>query len=229
MARLPKPHKCEYCNKGFSLESSLFVHVCEPKRRFLAKNQRHVVLAFDVFQRFYALNYRGSKPKTYEEFVRSPYYTGFVKFGSFLANVNPLYPQRFIDYVIKSGLKLELWYDEKLYDRYVVDLIKNESVETALERAVDHMIIWSKEAECNWNDYFLLVSPNRFAFDTKDGKISPWLSLNSESGKRLLKRLNDDQLNLINSIMDIDFWLSKFKRCRADYELVRQIINEAEL
>ena len=44
-----KPFVCEYCGHGYTQEKTLFVHVCEQKRRALAKTERHVVLGFDTF------------------------------------------------------------------------------------------------------------------------------------------------------------------------------------
>ena len=122
-----KPFVCQYCGHGYTKEKTLMVHVCEQKRRALAKTERHVVLGFDAFNRFFKMSQNLKGEKTYADFCKSPYYNAFVKFGSFVSNVNPLYPDRFIDYVIRSGVKLDHWCRDELYDSYVVDLIKTES------------------------------------------------------------------------------------------------------
>ena len=229
VASKTKPFVCQYCGHGYTKESTLIVHVCEQKRRALAKNERHVVLGFDTFNRFYKIsqNYRGDK--TYEDFCRSPYYNAFVKFGSFVSNVNPLYPEKFIEYVIKSGVKLDHWCRDELYDSYVVDLVKREPVEVALERSIKHMMMWAEDNNSVWNHYFLYVSLNRATFDVKDGKVSPWLILNSPTGKEMLKKFSDEQLLAISNIMDVPFWLKKFKQLPADVELVRQVVKESNL
>lgn len=220
---------CQYCGHKFSRESTLAVHVCEQKRRHLAKTERHVVLAFDTYNRFYKLTQNSKGDKTYEDFAKSPYYNAFIKFGSFVSNVNPLYPDRFIDFVVTSGVKLDHWCRDELYDKYVVDLVKRERVETALERSISHMMSWGESNNSVWNHYFLYVSLSRATYDIKDGKISPWLILNSATGKEMLKRFNDEQLTAISSIMDVPFWLKKFKQLPADVELVRQVVKESNL
>lgn len=224
-----QPYTCQYCSTKFSKEKTLAVHVCEQKRRALAKSERHVVLGYDTYNRFYKLTQNSKADKTYEEFARSPYYNAFIKFGSFVSNVNPLYFDKFIDYVIKSGVKLDHWCRDELYDKYVVDLIKTEPVEVALERSIKHMMDWAEMHQSVWNHYFLYVSPSRFMFDVKDGKISPWLVLNSNNGKKLLKTLNDEQLSAISNIIDPQFWVSKFKKLPADVELVRQVVKESNI
>lgn len=220
---------CQYCNHSFSKEKTLFVHVCEQKRRALAKSEKHVLIGFETFNQFYKINQNFNGNKTYEEFARSPYYNAFVKFGSFVSNVDPLYPDKFINYIVTSGVKLDHWCRDELYDKYVVELIKKELVETALERSIKHMMSWGETNNVLWNHYFLYVSLSRATFDIKDGKISPWLILNSNNGKDLLKKLNDEQLSSVSTILDLPFWLAKFKKLPDDVELVKDIVKESKI
>ena len=220
---------CQHCKNTFTKEKTLAVHVCEQKRRHMARTERHVVLGFDTYNKFYRLTQNSKQDKTYDDFAKSSYYNAFVKFGSFVSNVNPLYPDKFINYVVTSGVKLDHWCRDELYDKYVIDLIKNENVETALERSIKHMMEWGGNNQAQWNHYFLYVSLSRAVFDVRDGKVSPWLILNSKNGKDMLKKFNDEQLVAIGSIMDLPFWLNKFKRLSADTELVRQVVKESNI
>jgi hypothetical protein len=220
---------CQHCKNTFTKEKTLAVHVCEQKRRHMARTERHVVLGFDTYNKFYRLTQNSKQDKTYDDFARSSYYNAFVKFGSFVSNVNPLYPDKFINYVVTSGVKLDHWCRDELYDKYVIDLIKNENVETALERSIKHMMEWGENNQAQWNHYFLYVSLSRAVFDVRDGKVSPWLILNSKNGKDMLKKFNDEQLLAIGSIMDLPFWLNKFKRLSTDTELVRQVVKESNI
>ena len=115
---------CTYCGKSFTRERTLQVHLCEPKRRFLQKNEKWVQNAFMVFQRFYEIHQRTSKPKTYEEFCSSQYYNAFVKFGRYMMHINPLYPQKYIDYIVMSKVKLDHWARDDLYEKYLIDTLK---------------------------------------------------------------------------------------------------------
>ena len=152
---------CQFCKSSFVKEKTLIVHVCEQKRRALAKSEKHVVLGYDTYNRFYKKTQNAKHDKTYDEFARSPYYNAFVKFGSFISNVNPLYPDRFMDYVVMSGVKLDHWCRDEVYDQYVIDLVKKESVETALQRSISHMMLWADDNQAQWNHCFLYVSLSR--------------------------------------------------------------------
>lgn len=220
---------CQFCKSSFVKEKTLIVHVCEQKRRALAKSEKHVVLGYDTYNRFYKKTQNAKHDKTYDEFARSPYYNAFVKFGSFISNVNPLYPDRFMDYVVMSGVKLDHWCRDEVYDQYVIDLVKKESVETALQRSISHMMLWADDNQAQWNHYFLYVSLSRACYDIKDGKVSPWIIFNSANGRAMLKKFNDEQLNAINSVIDPTFWINKFKKLPADAELVKQVVKESNI
>jgi hypothetical protein len=225
-----KPYVCKYCNTGYTREKTLAVHMCEKKRRALQKDEKRVRYGFYAFQRFYEKSMNIKNTKTYEEFCSSQYYNAFVKFGSFLNNVQPLYPEKYIDYVVTSGVKLDHWCREEMYQKYAIELIQKEGVETALERSVTTMMEWAADQEdAPWNHYFYYVSLNRAVWHIKDGKMSPWLLLNCKSGKEMLSKFNDEQLNMIFHIVDPSHWALRFKRQPKDVDLVREIVKESNL
>ena len=224
-----KAYTCEYCGKGYTKESTLLAHMCEPKRRWLQKDEKRVLVGFHAFQRFYKLSAGHKNEKTYDEFVKSSFYNAFVKFGSFVNNVRPLYPDKYIDYVVTSGVKLDHWCKDEMYEKYANELIRKEGVETALERSINTMIKWAEENNSVYNHYFLYASTNRITWDIKDGKISPWLVLNCNSGKEALSKFNDEQLNMLTYVLDPSHWAIRFKRQPKDVELVKTVAAEAKL
>ena len=52
-------------------EKTLAAHMCEPKRRWVQKDEKRVRHALYAFQRFYKLSAGSKKEKTYEEFAKS--------------------------------------------------------------------------------------------------------------------------------------------------------------
>lgn len=210
-------------------EKTLAAHMCEKKRRWLQKDEKPVRYGLYAFQRFYALSAGTKKEKTYEDFTQSPYYNAFVKFGSFVNNVRPLYPEKYIDHVVTSGVKLDHWCRDEMYEKYAVELILKEDVTTALERSVKHMVEWAEEKNSAWNHYFNYVSTNRAVWDIKDGKISPWLILNCCTGKEMLSKFNDEQLGLVYHVINPEHWALRFKRQLKDVELVKEIVKESKL
>ena len=222
-----QPFNCVHCGKKFMQEKTLYAHMCEPKRRAMQKDEKRVQAGFFAFNRWYKLTQNAKKDKTYEEFCKTAYYNAFVKFGSFVNNVMPLYPDRFIDYVIKSGVKLDHWCRDELYETYLFDMIKIEPVESAVQRSIQHMMEWGDASGAQFNHYFNYVNLNRAVHDIRNGKMSPWLILNCRSGKELLQKFNDEQLDIIAPAFDLPYWLKKFKQVPADVAMVVEICKEA--
>jgi hypothetical protein len=224
-----KPFVCQYCKQGYSKESTLITHVCEQKRRHLQKDDKAVRIGYDAFNRFFKLSQNSKGDKSYEEFAKSPYYTAFVKFGSYVSNVNPLYPDHYIDWVIRSGVKLDHWCRDALYEKYVLELIHTESADVAVERSIKYMQKWAEEQGSLWNHYFKYATTNRAMFDIKDGKISPWLLLNSPSGKEMLNTFDDFQLNAIAAVIDPQVWVKRFKSDRDGLDLIKTVVKQGNL
>jgi hypothetical protein len=50
-----QPFNCVHCSKAFMKEKTLVAHMCEQKRRHLARTDKHVQIGYAVFVRFYEL------------------------------------------------------------------------------------------------------------------------------------------------------------------------------
>lgn len=223
---LDQPYNCVHCGKSFMKEKTLVAHMCERKRRALQQSEKRVQAGFMAFNRFWQLTQNAKVPKTYDNFADSSYYNAFVKFGSFINNVGPLYPEKFVDYVIKSGVKLDHWCRDELYEKYLYEMLKVEPVESAVQRSLQTMMEWGDDHKAEFSHYFNYVSLNRAVSDIKNGYISAWVILNTNAGQTMLKNMSDEQLEMISPALDVPYWLRKFKEVPADVALVKEICRE---
>lgn len=224
-----QPYKCVHCNKSFMQEKTLVAHMCERKRRALQRDEKRVQAGFMAYNRFWELTQNSKKPKTYDEFADSSYYNAFVKFGSYINNINPLYPDKFIDYVIKSGEKLDHWCRDKIYEKYLYETLKTEPVESAVQRTLQTMMEWADEHNANFVHYFDYASLNLITNDIINGRISCWVVLNCPSGKAAIQKMSDEQISIIAPVLDVKYWLRRFKERPADTALVLEICDEIGL
>ena len=221
-SRTSLENKCKWCDKTFMSERTLSAHMCVKKRRWADKDLTHTRLAYRVFQKFYELNTTASKPKTQEDFVRSQYYEGFVKFGRSCVTNEYLNPEQFAEWLIKEGKKLADWSKDKLYDDYLLHYVKKEPGMKALERTIIYLDNWSKENNIDWTDYFKEVSTPRAIHDLRSAKVSPWVLYLCDTGDDLLTRLNDEQVVMIQHIIDATFWMKLFAQNKEEVAEVKK-------
>ena len=100
---------CQYCLKTFKRASSLFSHMCNPKRRFNARSEKSVKLAMVAFGKFYQYTHNRITIKNFDDFDKSPYYNGFVKFGHYMVNTHCINTEEYTKWVLKSGIRLDSW------------------------------------------------------------------------------------------------------------------------
>ncbi len=105
-------------------------------------------------------------------------------------------------------------------------MLKVEPVEAAVQRSLQTMMEWGDESNANFAHYFNYVSLNRAVHDMLNGRISPWLVLNSVSGKTMVSKMSDEQLSMIAPVFDVKFWLKKFKEAPADVLMIQELCRE---
>ena len=146
-----------------------------------------------------------------------------------MMHISPLYPEKYIDYVILSKIKLDHWARDEIYDAYLVETLKAEPVESALQRSIATMMDWAETQNVQWADYFRLVNTNRAVQHIQQGKVSPWLLLGCSAGKKMLKLFTDEQLQMIQRFINPEFWSNKFKSYPADHLFVQETAKEAKV
>lgn len=223
---------CKYCNKSYLKESTLIAHMCEPKRRWQQQNETGVQLGFKSYLRFYEITQGSAKLKTYEDFASSSFYLAFVKYGRHLIAIKAVNTGSFTEWLIKNNKKLDHWCKDALYLEWLHQYLKKESVQDALERALNEMQTYADSdsiLQNNFTNYFRLGSGNRIVHHISNGRISPWIVYNSDSGVKWLSDLNEEQLGIIMEWIDPEFWQKKFKDYAADAEWVNDILQKAGL
>ena len=218
---------CKYCNKTFRRAASLAVHVCEQKKRFQEENEVGVQIGLRAYLRFYEVAQGSAKLKTFADFAGSPYYRAFVKFGRHCVAIRAINVPRFIDWILKQNKKLDYWSSDAVYTEFLEQHLRDEAVSDALTRAIEESIAWAEETGGSANDLLRYGSINRICYLISTGRISPWVLYNSDSGMQFLNNLTQEQVTMLWSIIDTDFWTGKFHKYRADQEYAREILRQA--
>ena len=225
-------YKCRYCEKDFRKESSLAVHLCEPKRRWQQERETGVQLGLRAYLRFYEMTQGSARLKSYEDFVASPYYNAFVKFGRYCQNIRCINFTNYLEWLLKHNKKIDHWCRDSLYEEWLPEYMKREAVADALERALQEMQDYADantDIKNGFRDYFRLGNVRRICHHVVTGRISPWILYNCASGVEFLEALNEEEIGLILPWIDPDHWQQKFRDYMADTEWVKDILTKAGL
>ena len=220
-------HVCQYCNRSFARESSLLVHICETKRRYQEQTEIGVQIGLRAYLRFYEISQGSARLKNFDDFVTSPYYKAFVKFGRYCQSVRAVNVARFIDWVIQKNKKIDQWARDSVYSEYLLEYIRLENVSDALVRAIETAQDWEDKTQNPIKDYLRFGNDNALCYAITTGRLSPWAVYNCDSGVEFLNRINQEQLAMIWPWIDADFWIKKFRDYTADQEYAKEILSKA--
>lgn len=221
----PLKYGCDFCGREFARESTIAKHICESKQRWLSKDLKGNRIGFQAWLEFYKKNTSTKKPKTYEDFIKSAYYTAFVKFGNYCANVNAINISRFTDWLLKNQIKIDNWCSDTTYTKYLIEYLRTEDPFDAIARSVETSIEWAEKDNILSRDYLRYGNPNRICQLISVGKISPWMLFQSESGVRFLDTLNPESVKMIIDYINPEQWALKFHREPEHVRDIKEILK----
>jgi hypothetical protein len=188
-----------------------------------------VQLGLQSYLKFYEMTQGSAKSKSYTDFVVSPYYSAFVKFGQYMVQIRCINPPKFIEWILKQQKKLDQWTKEAFYDEFLYEYLRKEHPNDALERSFTEMQRWADDNGKNFNDIFREGSSAKLCNMIVNGRISPWVIFNCNSGIDMISNLDERQISMVFKFIDPDYWQRKFKDYVADTEFIKTVLDEAKV
>lgn len=220
MSETWEANKCEFCDRVFKKSTTLGSHICPTKNRWLSRHQKNSIIGFEAWLRFYANGFSNKKVRTFEEFMRSPYYNAFSRFGTYCMDVQVLNIPRYVDWLLNEQKKIDDWCKDTMYNKFLIGYLRVEDPLDAVARSIETTIKLSEAEDISAMDYLRKVNPNKICHQITLGRISPWALYQSNSGIEFLSNLNADQERMIIPYIDPTYWAIKFIR---EKELANQI------
>lgn len=215
---------CEFCNKVFSRESTITVHLCEMKRRHRERHERGVELGLQAFLEFYRVLQGSSRLKTWEDFAASSYYRAFVKWGRYCVNTRVIMPDRFLAWLLKTNRKIDQWASDSAYTEYLVQYLPRESVRDAVSRAMEWSQDWGDRNQSPPQHCLRYGNVNAICHAITSGRVSAWVLYNCSSGRDFLSNLDSAQMQAVWPYIDSDVWGRLFQDLPADQVWVEEIL-----
>lgn len=220
---------CEHCGRSFARESTLFRHLCEQKRRWMDSDKPANRIAYGAWNEFYDSFQPHRERRDYRTFIRSPYYSAFVKFGGYCVDIKAVAVEGYIKYLIRNQTPIDDWSSDRIYGRFLIDYLKMEDPLDAVRRTVNNIGSECESENIDLRDFFRYISTNKICHMIMTGKISPWLLYHSKTGIEFLEKLNDAQRSLIFAYIDPEKWMIKFRRNPNETTEIGSIMNQVGL
>lgn len=220
-------YQCEFCNREFVRESTLYKHICENKRRWQQKDLPGNRIGFQCWLQFYVKNTATNKKRTYLDFIKSSYYLTFVKFGTYCANINAINIMRYADWLMKNQIRVDSWASDKYYERYLIEYLREEDPLDAISRSIETAINHANQESIKSCDFLRYGNRNKICHLIVGGRISPWMLYQSESGIAFLEALDETQQRMILDYINPELWALKFMRNKESVAQVKGLLSQA--
>lgn len=183
-------------------------------------------MGFIVFKKYYDVNVRNARARTFEDFMESSYYLSFTKFAKYLLDINAINPEAFVEFLIRAQVPLKNWEKPFVYEQFIRELNKREPADAAFERNVLLMQQWSMDTGEDWFNFFKMVSPGLATKWIQGGRLSPWVLYAASTSSQLFERLSEEQMKLIENAVEPRFWSRKFEEQAEDFKFIKDLLTE---
>lgn len=205
-------YDCEFCGREFVRESTVLKHICEYKHRWLERDRPGNRIGLHAWLQFYERNSASKKQRTYEEFIKSAYYTAFVKFGNYCVDANVLNVSRFVDWLLKQQINIDTWNTDSTYTKFLIEFMREEDPFDAIARSIETTIQLGQSEDIQGKDCLRYCNKNKICYAITIGKISPWLLYQSDSGKAFLDKLDATQVKIVFDYINPELWAIRFHK-----------------
>lgn len=223
--------QCEYCKSTFKTERGFQKHSCEKKRIAESLGGVGLLAAFDLYDFWHRYNgfARKSKPRSMDEFTKSPYFRDFTGLQKFMLERTTPPGREYIVWLSEQRIPVKQWTKESVLKRFITAHERGDNVMDLVMDSLNRMALWCDERELDITDFFEIMTPGDGIKWLASGKISPWVFLLSSKADVLMDKFSDEQLEYVTRIIDPAYWESRFQVSKAQVEEVKEILEEIGL
>ena len=201
--------KCAYCKKSFVFEKSFLKHKCKWKYRMDEVKTPLGQSAYASYGQW--LSSKKNSKQSIDTFIASSQYTSFIKFASYCQRLN-IDANHFISFIVQKHPDITPvhWTNSTIYTNYLKFLDAQVDPWTQVAETREFLERKAEAVECSVDDIFRVLSFNEIVHSIRLKKISPWYLYHSIHGVEFLRSLDDEQLNVLSTVINAEAWANIF-------------------
>jgi hypothetical protein len=126
---------------------------------------------------------------------------------------------------LKNNIKIDTWASDSVYTKYLIEYLRIEDPLDAIARSVQTTMDLAEKEGIVPKDYLCYGNTNKVCHSITNGKISPWMLYQSDSGVKFLDSLNESQVKMVIDYINPELWKIKFNREPENVKQVKELLN----
>lgn len=218
--------ECEFCGKVLKTEAGAAKHACRQKKFADSTSQVSLARAFYLFDFWFRYNGVSKKPKTFEQFSKSPYLGVFISLEEFSKRMR-VSGRAYVKWLSDEHVPSRKWSDESVCANFRRASDVDPLVLTLA--SLSEMAKWCDERDVDMSDFFRKIAPGEAVMWASDGKLTAWVVFLTESSLNLFERMSAEQQQKCFEALDMEGWESRSEVEPESVERVRSVLAEMGL
>lgn len=222
-------YTCSYCQQPFKTEGGFRRHECVAMRKQRQFESLTGKTAWNFYKQWMKVKYRSvnSHGKT---FLKSKYFTVFYNFVKFTRRTNLPDVGMYINLMVRTNIDPKYWDSDVAYGKYLEHLTRKAPPKELTKIGIKTLIKISEMMDVPISDVFDVLFPNDIIQLLRQGKVSPWILLNSQ---KFIKFYNDktskEERMILESLINPKYWDTRFNKHPQDVEKAKYYVAEMGL
>ena len=222
-------HRCDFCGTPFTSEAWFLKHRCKE----MVREEEFASVAGQAAWNYYKM-WMKSKHKSVVSsaisFKKSKYFKTFYNFTGFVKKTNLPDIQVFIDLMVRTGIDPNYWSSDSAYRKYLEYVTRQLPTHDLAKITIKTLFDIAEAADVDVSKVFDVLTPNEVIQLLHQRRLSPWVLLNSKKfANFFINGTSSEERIIIESIINPDYWASRFEKNSKDVATVKNYIAELEL
>lgn len=218
---------CTDCDKRFAGETGFLKHHCEPRRRREELASPLGQAAYGYYRDWMRMR-KFSQPNA-EAFKESKFYRMFIRFAQLVIDANISRPDRYMELMVEGEIQPALWCAPGAYTLYTkwADLLSDPLEQVS--DSVNYLLDICEKENVQLQNIFEHLGAQHVLNLTRQRRLSPWFLFCSSAFGKILKGLDKSQLQAFNTVVNAQYWSSRFEQNKKTVKEIRSIVKELGL